>query len=313
VQLAAGVMNPTLVSVVMPVYDGQPFLGEAIESILRQSHGHLELIVVDDGSRDGSPDIIREFERRDRRVRPLFLEHRGAAAATNAGVAVARGEWLARVDQDDVSLDDRFEAQLAWAGAHAVAVCGGQIELTGDAAGQWWFPESHEAIRSELLFRPSLMQPTMLARTEIVRANPYAEGTSWDDYELLTRLVPRYRLASMARPLVRYRCHPGQTHLTERVGLRKDFRRYRFRYFYTLFPDTPIEHYLPLARASDRLPMRTLADLERAGRWLVDLAAPPEPGLKRRMRQRWLEVWQRSSELGAPAEAVYHDVLARIA
>jgi len=306
-------MSDQLISVVMPVFNGLPFLHEAIESILRQSHERLELILVDDGSTDGSRDVIADVARSDRRVRALFLEHRGAAAATNTGVALARGEWLARVDQDDVALDDRFEAQLAWACERGVPVCGGQVDVIGTTVGRWWFPETTAAIRNELLFRPSLMQPTMLARTEILRAHPYAEDTWWDDYELLTRLAPRYPLASMPRPLVRYRCHPDQTHKSHRDRLQRDFRRFRFVYFYTLFPGTHPERYLPLARAADRLPMRTLADLECAGRWLAELAAPPEPGLKRRMSERWREVWERSAELGPQGEQIYRDQLARIA
>jgi glycosyltransferase involved in cell wall biosynthesis len=306
-------MSSQLVSVVMPVFNGLPFLAEAIESILRQSHHDLELIVVDDGSLDGSRDIIADFARRDSRIRTLFQPRRGAAAATNAGVALARGEWTARVDQDDVSLDDRFEVQIEWAREHDVAICGGQVDVIGTTVGRWWFPETSAAIRNELFFRPSVMQPAMLVRTDVLRANPYAEGTWWDDYELLTRLAPHFALASMPRPLVRYRCHAGQTHKNERARLHKDFGRFRFRYFYTMFPGSPIEQYLPLARVADRLPFKTVADFERAGRWLEELAAPPEPALKRRMRERWREVWERSADLGAEGEAIYRNQLARIA
>jgi len=108
-----------LVSVVMPVYNREKYVAHAIESILGQTFTDFELIIVDDGSRDRSPEIIREYERRDDRVR--FLRqgcNMGVASARNCGIDDAGGEFLAFMDSDDVSLPTRLEQQLHFLKQH---------------------------------------------------------------------------------------------------------------------------------------------------------------------------------------------------
>ena len=102
-----------LVSVVMPVYNSEKYVAEAIESILGQTFSDFELIIVDDGSQDRSPEIIREYERQDDRVRLLRQEgNMGVATARNRGIDEAGGEFLALMDSDDISLPTRLEQQL---------------------------------------------------------------------------------------------------------------------------------------------------------------------------------------------------------
>ena len=103
----------------MPVYNTEKYVAEAIESILGQTFADFELIIVDDGSQDRSPEIIREFERRDDRVRLLRQEdNRGVATARNRGIDDAKGEFLALMDSDDVSLPTRLEQQLRFLQRH---------------------------------------------------------------------------------------------------------------------------------------------------------------------------------------------------
>jgi len=102
-----------LVSVVMPVYHSEKYVAEAIESILGQTFSDFELIIVDDGSQDRSPEIIRDYERRDHRVRLLREEgNMGVASARNRGIDQTGGEFLALMDSDDISLPTRLEQQL---------------------------------------------------------------------------------------------------------------------------------------------------------------------------------------------------------
>ncbi|MCY4062097.1 MAG: glycosyltransferase family 2 protein [Chloroflexi bacterium] len=107
--------TPPLVSVVMPVYDREKYVAEAIESILGQTFSDFELIIVDDGSQDRSPEIIREYERQDGRVRLLRQEgNMGVATARNRGIDEAGGEFLALMDSDDISLPTRLVQQLSF-------------------------------------------------------------------------------------------------------------------------------------------------------------------------------------------------------
>ena len=98
-----------LISVVIPTYNRAHYLGEAIESVLRQSYGNLELFVVDDGSTDHTPDIVAGFGDRVRFVRQ---ENRGTGAARNAGISRAAGQFLAFLDDDDVWADGKLACQL---------------------------------------------------------------------------------------------------------------------------------------------------------------------------------------------------------
>jgi glycosyltransferase involved in cell wall biosynthesis len=106
------------VSVVMPIYNGQEFLREAIESVLVQTHRDFELVAVDDGSIDDSPAILRELAAADRRLRVISQANRGGAQARNRALRAARADWIVNLDQDDVMLPHRIERQLAFLAAH---------------------------------------------------------------------------------------------------------------------------------------------------------------------------------------------------
>lgn len=292
------------VSVVMTVFNSGPWLAETIDSILGQTIQDLEFIIVDDGSTDGTDDVIRDYQSRDARIRPWFVSHRGSAAAANAGIAQARSEFIARIDHDDLALPHRLETQLAWMERTGVQGCGSWARAFGEKDAVWWYPETHDAIGRELLFRLSLIHSSVLVRADILRANPYREETILDDYELWTRLVPRYSFGNVPEVLTCYRCHSRQTHVVHGRRSREDFRRYRFRYFYQRFPGTPLPDYLALARVSDRLPMASLAELERAGEWLTELAKGPDLRLRQRMAERWQQTCTCSAALGSAVEDV---------
>lgn len=108
-----------LVSVILPVYNQEKYLEETITSILNQSFPDFELIVLDDGSTDGSSQIIRQFVAKDKRIRAYFAPNTGKSMATNCLVNKARGEWLAFIDADDVMLPERLQRQVAFHKTHS--------------------------------------------------------------------------------------------------------------------------------------------------------------------------------------------------
>ncbi len=105
---------PPTISVIKSVYNGKEFLVSAIKSVLNQTFRDFEFIIVNEGSSDGSLAIISEYVQRDCRIRLISRGNRGLAASLNEGIADARGEWIARMDADDISLPDRLHNQLAW-------------------------------------------------------------------------------------------------------------------------------------------------------------------------------------------------------
>lgn len=147
-------MISPLVSVVMPVYNEQEYLSEAIASILDQTFRDFEFIVVDDGSTDDTPKILHDWQRRDSRIIVIHQENSGITNALNAGLKLARGKYIARMDGNDVSYPNRFEIQLeylAQRGGH-VAVGGAidHIDEDGDWFNRRFQSDNHREIEGAL-------------------------------------------------------------------------------------------------------------------------------------------------------------------
>ena len=184
------------VSVVMPVYNGERFLAEAIESILDQTFTDLELIVVDDGSTDGSADIVRTYLERDGRIR--FFQHernRGAADARNTGIAAARGEYIAAMDADDISLPERLDTQVDYLRMNpdigGVGLQGRVVEHDLTPRGDFGVATHHALIALNYFLRYGVLGATLMLRRELlVAVGGYESGQSRvDDPELLARML----------------------------------------------------------------------------------------------------------------------------
>jgi len=123
------------ISVVMSVYNGEKYLREAIDSILSQTFHDFEFIIIDDGSNDGSAEVVRSYT--DSRIRFVQQENRGLAAALNRGVLLARSGLIARMDQDDISMPDRFEKQYEYLQKHKEVVALGAAAVWIDVNGTY--------------------------------------------------------------------------------------------------------------------------------------------------------------------------------
>lgn len=283
-------MSPAI-SVVMPVLNMAAFLPEAIESILGQTFGDLELIVVDDGSTDASPAIAADYAARDRRVRPMQLKRdpriTSGCRAANAAIAQADGGFIARLDADDIAMPERLAVQMEFMREANLDLCGGQAVYFGESEGEFWFPETQQAILYELLFRIPIMHSTMTAATPLLRRAPYDERITAEDYELQVRLAFAARMGNSHRVLARHRVHPGQGHLIHRQSTMADWWRYRFLHFFRLFPDASITDFSVLNRVATKTPLDSIEELALAGRWLVRLSRVAETRLRRRMTERW--------------------------
>ena len=201
------------VSVVMPVRNGERFLAEAVESILRQTLTDLELIVVDDGSTDTTPELLAAAARGDQRLRVEVRSPEGLTAALNAGCALAAAPLVARMDADDVALPDRLERQAACLAAHPeVALLGGGIILVDESGRE----VDREPGRAELDFmeRNELTHATVVMRTDAFRELGGYRLDQSEDYDLWLRFEERFGVAALADPVIRYRLHPGQFSVT---------------------------------------------------------------------------------------------------
>jgi glycosyltransferase involved in cell wall biosynthesis len=297
-----------LISVVMPVFNGRDYLAEAIESVLAQTYPCFELIIVDDGSSDGSVDVIRLFAARDARIRPIYSSHRGAGGAANVGIQAAGGDFIARMDADDISLPERLATQLAWICRTGVDICGSCAKVFGDEDHLLWFPETHQAIQKELLFRNSLLQGAVMMRASIAKANPYHEQLYFEDYELWTRLLSSFRTSNIQQVLLKYRYHAQQRHLKHAAAVRNELRENGERYFRSMFPDSSKEDATVIGYVRDGKPVASLGELELAGAWLVRLARGDDKYLRFRMAQRWWSLCRKSAYLGMGCYQRYQQI-----
>ncbi len=119
----------------MPVYNGGRYLSEAIESVLAQTFEEFELVIVDDGSTDGSADTIADLAARDRRIKAFRKPNSGISDTLNRGLAEARAEWIARLDADDIMLPHRLERQMAFVLGDSEIVAAGSYYDIIDAEG----------------------------------------------------------------------------------------------------------------------------------------------------------------------------------
>lgn len=291
----------------MTVRDGEVYLPDALRSIQAQTYGRWESIVVDDGSSDGSSSIIADFAANDSRVRLVSVPPQGRARASNLGISLATGELVARLDADDVAVPERLELQVRAMRDTELDVCGGWAALFGDHSGLWAVPERHDAIGRGLLIGCALINPTTMARTEMMKANLYDERMACEDDELWSRLVMSHRFGNLPAVLIQYRCHPGQATRQERALLRNDRRFCRHRLLSALFPEVSLDDTAALDRVVERTACATLAELTEAGNVLLRVVRGHED-LNEEARRLWTRLCGVSAPKGPAAAELYRRV-----
>ena len=221
--------QPT-VSVLLPVYNAERYLREAVESVLAQTFTDFELLVVDDGSTDGSLAILREFERRDPRVRVISRPNTGYVVALNEMLGLAKGEFIARMDADDVCMPERFTQQLSWFSAHTDGVACGTWVLAVDAEGDpltiWRGPEDHKSVDQAHLRGQggTIIHPASMMRVAALRrlGGYRRELEPAEDLDLFLRLAEIGSIGNVPLVLLRYRHHlMSVSHTRSREQIRK--------------------------------------------------------------------------------------------
>jgi glycosyltransferase involved in cell wall biosynthesis len=203
--------NP-LISVILPVFNGEKYLHESIVSILDQTFPDFELIIVNDGSTDATESIVNGF--RDSRIRYVTQENTGIGGALRNGCNLASGKYIARMDADDIALPHRFERQVAWLERHPGTVVLSSAVLYIDEAGQTIgrsFPyTTHRAIRKKLnLFNP-VCHPGVMMRTDAYRRSVgYLDIQPFEDHILWLSMAKLGKLHNFRFPLLKYRLLPG--------------------------------------------------------------------------------------------------------
>jgi glycosyltransferase involved in cell wall biosynthesis len=206
-------MKPRI-SVVMPVWNGEAYLREAIDSILSQTFTDFELIVIDDGSTDGTAQILQSY--RDTRIRIIQEGHLGFVGAVNRGVAAARAEWIARQDADDVSLPTRLEKQWEAIQKRPTAVfCYIDIKAIGDQGRierQPRLPRSRALVALKSCFQcPVCVGAALIKRSTFLEAGGYREEEfPAEDYAFVSRVLALGNMVGVPQTLYAIRKHDQQ-------------------------------------------------------------------------------------------------------
>lgn len=245
--------NPR-VTVLMPVYNGERYLREAMDSILAQTFTDFEFLIIDDGSADRSVEIIRSYD--DPRIRLVHNEKNlKLIAALNRGFDLARGEFLARMDCDDISLPTRLARQVEFMAAHPeVGVCGTwarKIDDQGRITGHLKPPAGRKF--EKLIWRPSpINHPTAFIRNTVYMNFRYDYNyADAEDYELWLRVSGAAGLDNLDEFLLLYRIHPASvTSLRREAQLGSVYKA--FRKFYGA-GDISYEEFLSVIYESNKL------------------------------------------------------------
>lgn len=206
-------MIEPLVSVVMPVYNGEKFLSAAAESILRQDHGNLELIAIDDGSTDGTLDLLSKLASGDRRVRLITRENRGLIASLNEGISHSRGSLIARMDADDVATLDRISRQASvFREQPQTALCAsGFIELRDEKLARCHL--QHEftdaGFRTLSVLMSPFRHPTVMFSRALLGDSLFYDPAyeCAEDFELFRRICRTHKIHVIRDALLYYRIH----------------------------------------------------------------------------------------------------------
>ena len=202
------------VSVLMPVYNGEKYLSEAIVSIIEQSFTDFELIIVDDESKDTTPDILRSFN--DPRIFVVRVPHGGLVNALNSGIAHARGEYIARMDADDRAMANRFQLQVAYLDAHPDTDITCTDIYTIDETGTRRSSQVQRNVDNALLrdgllsrrpMKPIIHPSIMMRRRVLDIVGGYRHFECAEDQDLWLRTVDRFKFARINQPLLEYRIY----------------------------------------------------------------------------------------------------------
>ena len=222
----------SLVSIVLPIFNAERYLKSAMSSLLSQTFRDVEVIAVDDGSTDRSSAILAEFRKADSRVHAIARPNTGIVGALNDGISVARGDFVARMDADDICLPRRIEKQVGFLMQNPKCLAVGSDVLYTDPEGdplmRHYPAQDHETIVSNLLNGDggAIVHPSVMFRKEgLIATGGYRARYEWiEDLDLFLRLSDAGRLANLPDVHLHYRQHlQSVNHLRrDRIAMRME-------------------------------------------------------------------------------------------
>ena len=225
-----------LVTVLMSVFNGETYLKKAIDSILKQSYSDFEFLIINDGSKDKTAEILEHEAKRDSRIKVIDQDNQGLVASLNYGLKKASGQLIARIDADDIAYPHRLEKQVTYMAEHPdLLALGSAITLIDDQGRtlkQINYPTGTQEVRSAMMLGSKLAHPAVIMRREqVLQIGAYREACRHaEDYDLWLRLLEIGEIDNLDEPLLYYRQHDGKISLTESFAQRLATECAKFAY-----------------------------------------------------------------------------------
>lgn len=201
-------MKEPAITVFMAVYNGSSYIAEAIESVLTQTFGDFELLIINDGSTDNSKEIINRYQ--DKRIRLIENKtNQGLRNTRHRGLMEARGKLFAILDSDDVAFPNRLEIQYEYMAQNPeIALCGSKAIFINSSNTPIGSSISYSGNKNVLmLFENALINSSIIIRTDIARVVGYGDYEYSEDYDLALRIAEKHKIEILEIPLVKYRYH----------------------------------------------------------------------------------------------------------
>ena len=224
-------MNSPLISVLLPLFNGEKYVFETIKSILNQSYNNFELIIINDGSNDNSLKEINKFN--DNRIRLINQQNQGLAKSLNIAASLSKGKYLARIDQDDICLPNRFQIQINYLEKNEkISVVGGAsiyINEKGKNLGRGFTTTWPISIKRTLLNQNGCLisHPTvMMRKVDFDDVGGYSESiykNSADYFLWFCFVKKQYKIANLSDVLIKYRLHESSMSASTSTYLKEDF------------------------------------------------------------------------------------------
>lgn len=220
-------MNPQI-SVVMPIYNGEKYIKESIESILNQELKDFELIIINDGSTDRTEEIVKEYEEKDNRIKLIQNRNqKGLPGALNTGLAATRGCYIARADADDINRPYRLKMEYEFLEAHPqIHIIGGGYAPFNENGHRMniFHPASSIEIAWKFISNTYFCHPSVMFRREIIKNIGDYPYVGAEDFAFFSKIVRKYRCANLKKILIQYREHQTNYSLTAKDRVRESVK-----------------------------------------------------------------------------------------
>ncbi len=302
-------MQTPLLSIIIPTYNAEKFISQAIQSILDQTYNNFELIIINDGSTDKTKIIIESFN--DKRIRYFENEkNSGIVFSRNKGLKLAQGEYIGMLDADDIAYPEKFEEQINFLEQNKdFGMLGSWANFIDEEgvglAGNWKLKATPEMIPAIMLFKNYFLQSAVIYRKQCINQYSFRKGFDiLEDYLIWMEIIRKHKVWNLQKYLIKYRVHGGGvTKMHQEEKLEKEKKVFRIQLKELGIDATEKEMELHLLIRNDK-PIAEIETLKSIEKWLIKINKQNKTSgtynqnmLAKVIFNRWIKVCSKSKHI----------------